>query len=138
MKGDGRGGRRPGAGRPVGTKNRETAIDKVEEYLALEGLPGPLEFLLEVMSGRDPRGKEAQIELDRSIDAAKTLMRYVYPQISSVTTEVTTGGALPQLVVSGREFESIRKSTVQKLVRAGIALPESFMLKAPKNSNIIQ
>ncbi len=93
-----KGGARPGAGRPKGTKNRQTAIEKVEEYLSWDDAPGPLEFLLEILAGRDPR-RDAQIDLDKSIDAAKTLLRYLFPQISAVSTEISMADKVPDVLV---------------------------------------
>lgn len=69
-----RGGKRPGAGRPKGSKNTKTR--EIAEKAAAEGIT-PLEYMLEVM--RDPRLPPAQ-----RMDAAKSAAPYIHPRLASV------------------------------------------------------
>lgn len=73
-KSNGRGGRRPGAGRPPGTANLKTR--EIADRAAEEGLT-PLEYMLQVM--RD----EANEPRDR-LSAAVSAAPYIHPKLSSI------------------------------------------------------
>lgn len=63
-----RGGRRPGAGRPKGSRNRST-LAELEAAAALPSTDSPIEFLLMVVNTEGAK-------LNTRILAAKALMRY--------------------------------------------------------------
>lgn len=71
----GRGGKRPGAGRPKGSKNRitEALLEDLEE----SGRQTPLEFLMATMT--DPG-----IEFRLRLDAAKAAAPYVHARQQSL------------------------------------------------------
>jgi hypothetical protein len=84
---NGRGGKRPGAGRKAGSatvKNREIA-----DRLMADGGVSPLEFMLAIMRREsmheDPKIQIAQETL--AFEAAKAAAPYVHPKLASV--EVT-------------------------------------------------
>jgi hypothetical protein len=69
------GGRRPGAGRPKGSKNRTTVKKlKIVEKL-VEEKKTPLEFLIGVMLDK---GKDIELR----VDAAKAAAPYVHPKLA--------------------------------------------------------
>jgi len=69
------GGRRPGAGRPKGAKNRRTILLEEGNRLASKGGVTPLEHLLSVM--RDERKP-----LRDRLEAAKAAAPYCHPRLS--------------------------------------------------------
>jgi hypothetical protein len=78
----GRGGKRPGAGRPPGLRNKKT----MEQVAAVQesGIT-PLEYMLSVM--RAPTGT---VEDAVRLDAAKAAAPYVHPRLSTVDATVTS------------------------------------------------
>ena len=78
----GRGGKRPGAGRPPGLRNKKT----MEQVAAVQesGIT-PLEYMLSVM--RAPSGT---VEDAVRLDAAKAAAPYVHPRLSTVDATVTS------------------------------------------------
>lgn len=77
-----KGGKRPGAGRPKGVKNRKTE-ERLEhlKQLAAAGIT-PLEYMLSVM--RDPE----QLA-DARLDAAKSAAPYVHPRLAQTDISVS-------------------------------------------------
>lgn len=78
----GRGGKRPGAGRPPGLRNKKT----MEQVAAVQesGIT-PLDYMLSVM--RAPTGT---VEDAVRLDAAKAAAPYVHPRLSTVDATVTS------------------------------------------------
>jgi hypothetical protein len=78
----GRGGKRPGAGRPSGLRNKKT----MEQVAAVQesGIT-PLDYMLSVM--RAPSGT---VEDAVRLDAAKAAAPYVHPRLSTVDATVTS------------------------------------------------
>jgi hypothetical protein len=78
----GRGGKRPGAGRPPGLRNKKT----MEQVAAVQesGIT-PLDYMLSVM--RAPSGT---VEDAVRLDAAKAAAPYVHPRLSTVDATVTS------------------------------------------------
>jgi hypothetical protein len=72
----GNGGRRPGAGRPRGSRNRRTR----EAIAAAEQGVTPLNYLLQVMW--DPKNDTAA-----RLEAAKAAAPYVHPKLSSIEVQ---------------------------------------------------
>lgn len=74
-----RGGRRPGAGRPVGAQNRRTA-----EQVAAVAAGGitPLDYLLSVM-------RNEENDTPTRVDAAHKAAPFVHARLSSVEAAVT-------------------------------------------------
>lgn len=73
----GHGGARPGAGRPAGAPNTESA--RIRDEIAYAGLT-PLEFMLRIM--RDEGADEA-----KRLDAAKAAAPYVHPRLNATTLD---------------------------------------------------
>ena len=76
---DGRGGRRDGAGRPLGAKGKRT-----DEALALaqEMKADPVKFLLLAMS-------DENLNMKDRIECAKAVAPYIAPRLSAVESRVT-------------------------------------------------
>ena len=74
------GGRRPGAGRKLGTLNRFS-----KELLAKASQSGtlPVEFLLEAV-------RDQSLDTRLRIDAAKAAAPYVHQKLSAISVDVTT------------------------------------------------
>ena len=69
------GGRRPGAGRPKGSRNKKT----LEQVKAVEETgKTPLEYLLEIM-------RDKNRDADQRIDAAKAAAPYIHPRLTATT-----------------------------------------------------
>lgn len=73
-----RGGERPGAGRPAGSKNKKTR--ETATAAAAAGL-SPVEYLLSVMRNR--RKPEAQ-----RMEAAKAAAPYCHPRLQALTIDM--------------------------------------------------
>jgi hypothetical protein len=103
-----RGGRRPGAGRPKGRKNRKTEerLEHVKE-LAKAGLT-PLEYMLAVM--RDEKADE-----ERRLDAAKSAAPYVHPKLAQ--TELNVKGDLRTMT-----DDALRSELAKLLEEPAVAL----------------
>jgi hypothetical protein len=91
-----KGGKRPGAGRPKGCKNRKT--EERLEHLKLLAAAGitPLEYMLATL--RDPKE-----EPDRRLDAAKSAAPYVHPRLAQ--TDISVSGDLRFLTDQAIEDE---------------------------------
>lgn len=76
----GRGGRRKGAGRPLGSLNQKTR--EIAEKALEEGL-SPLEVMLTAM-----RMFYAAGDLDQAIEAAAKAAPFVHPRLSAVECDV--------------------------------------------------
>lgn len=70
-----RGGKRPGAGRPKGSKDKRSS--KIEKAARLHGGLTPLAYMLKIM--RDPK-KPA----DRRDEMAKASARFVHPALNAI------------------------------------------------------
>jgi hypothetical protein len=97
----GHGGKRPGAGRKPGLLWRGTAAVSEASRVQIE--------VLERDHGADPRGflagvmNDSEIDLPTRMNAAATLMPYIYPRLSaqavvSTRVEATDPGALIQTI----------------------------------------
>lgn len=77
----GRGGARPGAGRPKGSHNKRT-----EEAIAISKEMGvnPVEFLLKAMANES-------LPMKDRIDCAKAVAPFVAPRLQSIEAHTTTG-----------------------------------------------
>lgn len=71
----GRGGKRPGAGRPKGSANRKT--QEIANKAADEGIT-PLEYMIEVMRNVDESPA-------MRLDAAKSAAPYLHPRLQTTT-----------------------------------------------------
>lgn len=85
-----RGGKREGAGRPVGAENKVSAEQRAE--IAASGLT-PLAYMLAVM--RDEAADEA-----KRLDAAKAAAPYVHPRLNATAFTATTGESFEDWVDS--------------------------------------
>jgi hypothetical protein len=92
----GRGGKRPGAGRPQGASNKVAQAER--DAIAASGLT-PLEYMLQVM--RDAGADEA-----KRLDAAKAAAPYCHARLSSV--EVSGPDGDPMETVTRIELVSMR------------------------------
>jgi hypothetical protein len=83
-KSNGRGGRRPGAGRKAGSatkKTREIADKAVEDGIT------PLEFMLQIMRREPPDVEDPRVLMDAMamrFEAAKAAAPYMHAKLSSV------------------------------------------------------
>src|SRR5690348_9969197 len=94
-----RGGKRPGAGRKPGSKNKASAAR--EKAIAESGLT-PLEYMLGVM-------RDEQATRDVRLDAAAKAAPYVHPKLASI---VHKGDAKKPVVVAtmnAKTFEMIAR-----------------------------
>lgn len=89
----GRGGARPGAGRPKGKRNR-VHIER-EREIAKSGLT-PLEFMLSVL-------RDVQRNFEDRKWAAEKAAPYVHPKLASI--EQTIGGEVHHKVVSDKPMD---------------------------------
>jgi hypothetical protein len=92
------GGKRPGAGRPKGSRNRRTA--ELVEAAQKSGIL-PLDFLLSVMRDKNaPR--------DVRIEAAKAAAPYLHARLNSVNVNAKVDGPAPRVVMNfgGRPKET--------------------------------
>jgi len=89
---NGRGGRRPGAGRKTGSATRKTR--EIADKAAEEGIT-PLEFMLKIMRHPLPNPHAPQSledAIDLRFEAAKAAAPYVHPKLSAIemNAKVTT------------------------------------------------
>lgn len=78
------GGKRPGAGRPRGARNKRT-LEQVEAVVA-SGLT-PLEYLTSVF-------QDVNADQAKRIDAAKAAAPYVHPRLNSTELTGKDGGPM--------------------------------------------
>lgn len=91
-----RGGSRPGAGRPRGSRGRKT-VERLEA-IDTSGL-SPLDYMLKIL--RD----DAQPQAIR-LDAAKAAAQYVHPRLAAVDTTLKGDPNAPvTLVLKGHEID---------------------------------
>lgn len=88
------GGKRAGAGRKPGSKNKRTAA--IAQKAAAKGIT-PLEYMLKVM--REPVPKGASVEekitmMGMRFEAAKAAAPYVHPRLSTVAHTGEGGGPI--------------------------------------------
>ena len=105
-----RGGRRPGAGRPKGSRDRKKAFEAVRRYCDQNCIPYPLEFLCAVMEGIDPRPKGATVDFQTSYAAAVKLLEYLHPKLKSVeVSEQSPPLQLPPVKFSKKDLEEVMR-----------------------------
>ncbi len=96
-----RGGRRPGAGRPKGARNKKTAA--VIAAIEASGTT-PLDFMLDVM--RNPA-----LPICDRFEAAKAAAPYVHPRLASLTNPKGDGPcvieAITRTIVEAAESDSV-------------------------------
>ena len=101
---NGRGGRRPNAGRKKGSATKRTR--EIAERAAEEGIT-PLEYMLQVM--RTPSDHEDEkIQIAREamrFEAAKAAAPYIHPRLAAVEVTGENGG--PVRIVASSHDESI-------------------------------
>lgn len=85
----GLGGKRPGAGRPKGSRNRRR--EEQARAIAASGLT-PLNYLLSVL-------RDVNASAERRLDAAKAAAPYVHPKLASITHKGDEGAPM-QIVIS--------------------------------------
>ena len=88
------GGKRPGAGRPYGSRNKATEKQKAEiDKIAASGLT-PLDFMLNVM-------RDDQNDLATRLDAAVKAAPYVHPKLAALdhTHSGPDGGPVKRVYV---------------------------------------
>lgn len=90
---DGRGGRRPNAGRPPGAATKRTR--EIADRAASEGMT-PLEYMLEMMR-RPTDHEDPKIQVVReqmAFEAAKAAAPYVHPRLAAVQHTGADGGSM--------------------------------------------
>jgi hypothetical protein len=81
---NGRGGKRPNAGRKVGAATKKTRL--IAEKAMEEGIT-PLEFMLNIMRAEPPDTEDARVALDAvamRFEAAKAAAPYIHPRLAAV------------------------------------------------------
>lgn len=89
----GTGGRRPGAGRPRGSRNKATAAKAAA--IAKSGIT-PLDYMLRVMRQSDNEAVR--------LDAAKAAAPYVHPRLQAIEHSGKDGGPIETKDVTGLEL----------------------------------
>lgn len=90
---NGRGGKRPGAGRKPGSATAKTR--EIADKAAEEGIT-PLEYMLQIMR-RDSDHADEKIQLAREamrFEAAKAAAPYIHPRLASVEHSGENGGPI--------------------------------------------
>ena len=104
----GHGGRRPGAGRPEGARNKRTLLlrEALRESGASlnDGGQAPLEFLIAVM-------RNEKLDLPIRVDAAKAACPYLHPKLNMVEARVGVHQATSR-EISATELDAILGSVV--------------------------
>jgi hypothetical protein len=92
-KSNGRGGRRPGAGRPAGSATTKTR--EIAEAAMADGLT-PLEYMLQLMrSDSDHEDPKVQVAREAMrFEAAKAAAPYVHPRLAAVEHTGKDGGPI--------------------------------------------
>lgn len=83
----GLGGKRPGAGRPKGSKNKNPNKRRDVAQRALESGVTPLDYMLSVMRQEIPENADRAVKVamvEQRLEAAKAAAPYVHPRLSSV------------------------------------------------------
>jgi hypothetical protein len=109
-----RGGRRPGAGRKLGGKNRRTserkaAAERAVEAALAEGIT-PLEVMLEAM-----RYHYAAGELDAAAEIARHAAPYVHPRLQAIEQTGKGGAPVAVTVVGGIDLAVVTGQKVLPL-----------------------
>lgn len=94
-KSNGRGGKRPGAGRKAGSATKKTR--EIADKAAAEGIT-PLEFMLQIMRTEPDAdiedGRVLQSLLELRFEAAKAAAPYMHPKLASVEHTGPGGGPM--------------------------------------------
>lgn len=83
-KSNGRGGKRPGAGRKAGSATRKTR--EIAERAMADGIT-PLEFMLNIMRTELPEVEDERVLLDAMamrFEAAKAAAPYIHPRLAAI------------------------------------------------------
>jgi hypothetical protein len=88
-----RGGKRPGAGRPRGSKTKKTA----QLLAAAAAGETPVDFLLRVM-------RDEAVDASVRMDAAKAVAPYLHPRLASTEVSGPGGDALGPLTIVINRF----------------------------------
>jgi hypothetical protein len=95
-KSNGRGGKRPGAGRKSGSATKKTR--EIANKAASEGIT-PLEFMLDIMRGEPPETEDERVRLsfiEMRFEAAKAAAPYMHPRLQAIEHTGADGGAIEQ------------------------------------------
>jgi hypothetical protein len=99
---NGRGGKRPGSGRPPGAATKKTRA--IAEAAMAEGIT-PLEYMLELMRTEIPDDLEGQARVHAAglrFEAAKAAAPYIHPRLAAVEH---TGADGKDLIPSAPVFQ---------------------------------
>lgn len=106
---NGWGGRRAGAGRPKGSKNKDTVV--VEQKLEEMGC-SPLELLAQIaMNDSNALGTDENIAISLRLKAASELAGFLYPRRRSVDATVNEGGSLVDILQTISESADLDKAS---------------------------
>lgn len=92
--GSGRGGARPGAGRPRGATTKKTR--EIADKAVAAGL-SPLEYMLNLMRSQAPEGADGETMLKHmalQFEAAKAAAPYVHPRLTAIAHTGENGGPI--------------------------------------------
>jgi hypothetical protein len=107
-----RGGKRPGAGRPPGARNRRTV--ELQRRIEASG-DTPVEFLTKVY-------RNGELELPMRIEAARAVAPYVHPRLNSSEVSLTSGDSESEEVL----LERLQEQFAQHPEELARLLPESM------------
>jgi len=106
-----RGGRRRGAGRPAGSKNRRSA--EIARSVAEEGIT-PIEVMLGAM--RDLWAEGTPESKREAAEIAKDAAPYIHPRLASIDQTIREDrpfALIPDQCASAKEWEAIYKPVLE-------------------------
>lgn len=117
---NGHGGRRPGAGRPKGSRSR--LGEKLSEKILGQG-KCPVDALIRLAEAAERDGDRAQ-----AIAAWKSVLAYVYPKPKAVEVDPDTVVELAQLIAEARSEarETPRETSYTELLRQSVEALEDL------------
>ncbi len=126
-----KGGRRPGAGRKKGSRNKETLKRVDIAAKALDSGITPLDYLLDVMRKPIPDDAEAALKvvmIGQRFEAAKAAAPYVHPRLAAL--ELKNNGANPFGGFTNAELRMLTQAALERLREIDVT-PKPAELPAP-------
>lgn len=122
-----KGGKRPGAGRKKGSRNKATEKRReIAERALSEGIT-PLEYMLNIMRKETPEGADAATNLQYDalrFEAAKSAAPYVHPRLAAVEHSGDLGLKGVSDADLAAEFENIARAAGFPLAGQGDCKPQ--------------
>lgn len=118
----GLGGKRAGAGRKKGSKNKITEARESIAFAALHAGVTPLEYMLDCMRMPIPEDADAITRaamVDLRFEAAKAAAPYVHPRLTAAQIEQGKPGSFDKSAPDAKQ--SARERVREKIVKLGLA-----------------